>query len=217
MNQFSLETGFEIRNLKLERAKIFLNHFGLKGIKFAGVSGSVSYTPVESDDIDIFIISSNGKLWPVLLRAFVLRRMLGMDDICISLTMDEKFADEMFSQEGDYLLASDSYHVIPLIGKNYYDSLLSKSPFIRSYIPQWRSESTLVDTNTGPSAHILNVLLFMILAPFIYIKTARNEKKSVLKVGNEGRYRAVLGIHKFYLDTQKYHDLKEKLSGGRHA
>ncbi|MCL5783316.1 MAG: hypothetical protein M1476_05350 [Candidatus Thermoplasmatota archaeon] len=217
MTQFSLETGFEIRSMKLERAKVFLDRFGFRGIKFAGVSGSVSYMPVESDDIDIFIISGNGNLWPVLLRAFVLRRLLGMDDICISLTMDEKFAVEMFSQEGDYLLASDSYHVIPLFGKNYYDSLLSKSPFIRNYVPQWRPEGTPADVNTGLSVHFLNIMIFLILAPFIYIKTARNEKKSVLKVGNEGRYRAVLGIHKFYLDTQKYHELKERLSGGRHV
>ena len=84
----------EVKRKKMQYAVSYLSTLGESGLAFAGISGSVSYEPKEQDDVDIFLIANDGRLWEVIFRAFIRRRILGMHDICLSLCMSASYASK---------------------------------------------------------------------------------------------------------------------------
>lgn len=210
------ETAYQVddlRALKLSQATEFFTHLGERDIRFLGVSGSVSYVPSDNDDVDIFIICEKNRLWKVLCRAFLLRRRLHLKDICLSLTIDEGYASEIFRRDAEYVVASDSVHVIPLYGSEYYRSLLAGSPFIRRYFPQVSESAVSAEVNVKEVFHPSNFVFFFILAPYLLIKSWR-ECRRLCHTDPDRRFDVRIGLNHFFLDTVKYNRLKEELSGG---
>ncbi len=203
----------EIEALKLEKirqAEDFFNYLGKDDLRFFGVAGSVSYAPNLADDVDIFIITERCKLWKILLKAFLARRRIGNQSLCISLTMDEEFAEELFSRDAEYVVASDAVHVIRIFGSAYYESLLSKSPFVERYFPnRIKGEGISPECSHSGIAPFLNFFIFLSLAPYLIFRSLRNSKK-LSKINVERRFMARTGIHHFYLDSEKYRNLKLK-------
>ena len=197
----------KIREFKLNRAAEFFRHLGNRNLAFAGVSCSVSYTPEENDDIDIFLICRCGKLWFVLLRAFLARRRLRMDDICLSLSMDEKYAGQLFSGDAERVVASDAIHVVPLHGGEYYDGLLSISPFVSKYYPEYHGVPSKRNYSFKKSPGLLDFLAYIFVGPYLIINSLRNNHRCV-KLDSGSGFRPRIGLHHFYLDSDKYNGLK---------
>lgn len=213
-----MEQNAEIKTLrseKLYQAKQFLAHLGVKDMRFIGVAGSVSYEPQSLDDVDIFIITESGKLWKVLLKAFIARRLHGNDDICLSLTMDEVFAHALFRKDAEYVVASDAVHVVPLFGSEYYNSLLSISPFVERYFPgKVRLEEQAFEPSQPMASLILNSLIYMVLGPYLVINSMRNNRR-FSRADKERGFKAKTGFHHFYLDSVKYNNLKKRKDGNQ--
>ena len=69
------------KDSKISIARKFFKLLGTRNLVFLGISGSVSYEPEPDDDVDIFIITSAGKLWSTIIRAIIVRRMFDFDSI----------------------------------------------------------------------------------------------------------------------------------------
>jgi hypothetical protein len=198
---------------KRRRATAFLRRLGETDLLFTGISGSVSYSAGEDDDIDVFLIAKTHRMWRTLLRALILRRLHGDPDICLSLTMDAHHARRLFGGNGDAVMARDAVHVIPIHGADFYGGLLNESPFVRSFFPERVAtpvSSSVPDRATRSSAE---VAAFLLLGPYLAITSLLSNWRITRRYGPGRAFTARLSSHYFYLDTEKYHMLRERARG----
>ncbi|MHB8371839.1 MAG: hypothetical protein ACYDAO_03320 [Thermoplasmataceae archaeon] len=194
-----------IKKEKILLAKAFSESLAKKPVKFIGISGSVSYEPSKEDDVDVFIISERGRLWTVILKSMIMRRFQNSKDICLSLFMEEEYAIKFFSKEMSPLKLNDAKMVIPLHGEEFYSNLLNKK--------ETPKEETIKKINIIP--FFLDFFIFVMLAPFIYIKTTINSHKDVREKGLSAMFRAKLSMKFFYLDSEKYRNIEREFNEGR--
>lgn len=197
-----------VKRLKLAEAEKFLNAIDSENILFAGVSGSVSYLPDPDDDVDIYLIARGNKLWTELFRAFVIRRIQGNRDICLSLNFDHEFALQYYRNVISGLPVRDSVNTVVFKGKAYYESLLSSSPEIRRVYPDFLDNDpveyeTVTRSRRGP----VEILLFVILASWLQIKNLIANNAFEKRGDWRSKFRTVAGLHAFYLETEKYREL----------
>lgn len=187
----------------------FLGKVGGKDILFSGISGSVSYDPDPSDDVDIFLITRNRRLWITLFRIFIIRLINRDQKICISLVMDQGFAESYFAGNGDYLLASDTIHVIPYTGIDYYRGLISNSPFVQRFFPEKISEYITAPygrNRTAPGS--LEMIFYVVLSSWIILKSLKHNCKLRKEEKFSELFDVVTSPHSFYFDSVKYHELR---------
>lgn len=204
MNSYTPSTKEE----KVELGRKFISKLNKKSIRFAGITGSVSYNPGLYDDIDIFIISKRGFAWKAILDAMIIRRLYGMVDICISLVMDENFALSYFTNLNDKLIVKDSLNVIPVYGKEFYLKLLQCSPSIAALIG--KSHVDARTEQTGRVLEPLNLAIFLGLSPLLIVKSIYNNWKEMKK---NGGFDTHVSLDSFYLDSYKYRMLRKSFSG----
>lgn len=179
---------------KVQQAINFSGLMKKKWVKFIGISGSVSYEPKEEDDVDVFIISEKSKLWTVILRALIARRILRDREICLSLFMDEEYAAHFYSGDMSPLKKLDAKQVIPIHGSEYYQELLKRMKF-----------HTNPENDLDTDMHgIIDFLVFLFLAPFLYIKTQINSHMDIIKKGESAKFSPMISRKYFYLDSEKY-------------
>ncbi len=201
-------------NLKdelISRGFNFLSLLGKRNILFSGISGSVSYEPGEEDDIDIFLITSRDRLWSTLLRAFIIRIINRDSRICLSLILDSLDAESMFTGKGDFVMASDSVHVIPYRGEEFYHGLLSRSPFVQKYFPGRGTSNISSLRDDKPRFNPLEPASFLLLSAWLTLKSLYHNHMFRRNGRYEDVFRPVILPHSFYFDSVKYHHLKELL------
>ncbi|MEM0155454.1 MAG: hypothetical protein QW597_02475 [Thermoplasmataceae archaeon] len=194
--------------MKLSEAEKFVRAIECEDILFAGVSGSVSYTPDPEDDIDIYLIVRENRLWTEMFRAFIIRRLLGNRDICLSLNFDHRFALQYYGSVISGLPVRDSINAVPLKGKDYYESLLSSSPEIRRVYPDFKDcgpvpHGSATRARPGP----VELFSFIILASWLYLKNLIANRSFEKRGEFKNRFRTVARLHAFYLETEKYAEL----------
>ncbi|MHB8396846.1 MAG: hypothetical protein ACYDAZ_02185 [Thermoplasmataceae archaeon] len=214
------EVPARVKEDKLGVAMRYSSYLRSGNVLFLGVTGSVSYTPREEDDVDMFLISRNHSLWVSLFRAYFTRTISGSKDICLSLNMDLSYAKYLFSTSNDPLMASDSVHVIPLLGEEVYSRLLSLSEYIMQRYPDKADGSPGWTDSTSPNllSCLANYLFFITLGPLVLIKAM------VINWARKGRreemtYRTVIGRHCLFYDNLKYAIIRERYyrEDGNHA
>ncbi|MCL4451956.1 MAG: hypothetical protein M1327_04965 [Candidatus Thermoplasmatota archaeon] len=197
----------DVKRKKMQYAIHYISMLGTSGLSFAGISGSVSYEPDEQDDVDIFLIADDGRLWEIIFRAFIRRRLLGMDDICVSLCMSASYALNYYSRILDPLIADDAVHVIPVYGKPYYEELLSMIG--RNNIHATHSKSRRWNLRSWFSG-----ILFVMLAPMLIIK-GLIVNHHLASTGRESEsFKTLVSSNYFVLDSAKYRTLMERRRAG---
>jgi len=196
------------RDEKISIARKFFKLLGTRNLLFLGIAGSVSYNPEPDDDVDIFIITSAGKLWPTIIRAMVIRRIYKLEPICLSLCLDSISAKRMFDESSDFIVARDSLHVLPLFGHSYYNQLVRGSQLIMKFFPEefnYIETATFTPGRSGPQDYVL----YLFSAVYLEVKGLLNNHR--YETANEGGkcFKTVLGFHRFYLDSVKYQKLRE--------
>ncbi|MGC8515571.1 MAG: hypothetical protein ACP5OC_05485 [Thermoplasmata archaeon] len=199
----------EVKRRKMQYAVDFLSTLGESGLAFAGISGSVSYEPKERDDVDIFLIADDGRLWEVILRAFISRRILGMHDICLSLCMSSSYAYNYYSEIRDSLVLEDAAHVIPVYGRAYYTHLLSRMG-TRNNRAQARKRS-----GGWRPRQAISGFLFLLLAPLVIIKGLIVNHRLIAAGRGSESFRTLVSRSYFVLDSEKYRKLMEIRRAGR--
>ena len=206
-------SGFsDLKRKKIRYAEKYSSLIGEKNLLFLGISGSVSYEPAEPDDVDIFIISRNSSLWLLLTRCFILRRLYGFGDICLSLILDERSAYEMYGKGLSSLRKRDALNVIPLVGSDYYSELLSRTlgEGIGGKVGAVSSRES-----EGILVRFLDIIAFIFVSPVIYIKSLRTSSMDRKNGKGTGGFATILSRGFFYFDSEKYHAISRNLEQDR--
>ena len=188
---------------KIEQAVNFSVLLKKKWVKFIGISGSVSYEPKEDDDVDVFIISEKRKLWTVILRSLITRRIIRDNEICLSLFMDADYAADFYSGSMSPLKKMDAKKVIPLHGSEYYQELLNRMKF----------HSNKDNDQNATILGIIDFAVFLFLAPFLYIKTQINSHMDIIRKGESAKFSPRISRKYFYLDSEKYRKYEMDFKG----
>ncbi len=194
-----------IRQGKFRHGEKFASAIASRHLQFVGIAGSVSYVPGERDDVDMFIITRKNSLWTCMLMAYLTRFIGRSRDICLSLNMDVSYARYLFRTTRDPLIASDSVHVVPIIGDAVYRELLSSSPFISELYPDRTGTTGEFSgySENGMAGTILDWVCFLILAPIVLLKGNMvnwyRRKHDRMKT-----FRLVIGRHCLFYDNLKY-------------
>lgn len=194
---------------KRRRATAFLRRLGETDLLFTGICGPVSYSAGEDDDIDIFPIAKPHRMWRTLLRTLLLRRLHGDPDICLSLTMDSHHAQRLVGGNGDAVMVRDAVHVIPIHGADFYSGLLNDSPFVKSYFPErveTPARTSVSDIATRP---VVEIAAFLLLGPYLAVSSFLSNWRITRRYGPGRSFTVRLSSYYFYLDTEKYHMLRE--------
>jgi len=187
----------------------FLQSFGPGLVKFCGIVGSVSYDPSPDDDIDIFIISREGRLWITVIYTFILRRVKRVPDICPSLFMSSSYALNFFRKQTDPLISMDAVRAYIVKGSSFYHSLLGESEYIRRNYPDLKLECGA--KSEGRSLiNVIDMLIFPFAASFLKIKELFQNRRYEKRGENLKRFKTVVSPGCMYLDSEKYRRLREE-------
>lgn len=198
-----------VKSAKMALGIDFLKKLGPGLIKFAGIVGSVSYEPSPGDDVDIFVISRDGRLWITIIYIFLMKRIRRVPDICPSLFMSNSYALNFFREQRDPLISMDAVRAHVVFGAKYYRSLLGESSYIRERFPHLNMEGcdSIGRRNSIP---ILEILIFPIAASFLKLKEIIQNRKFQRCGDTHRMFRTVLSTGCMYLDTEKYRRLREE-------
>ena len=212
------EIKLQARRKKLEEANEFVHSMLSGNVLFAGVSGSVSYLPDPDDDIDIFLIVKTNRLWKELLKSFIVRRLKGNRDICLCLAFDDEYALRYYKQEISGLAVKDSLNVVSIFGGEYYSRILHSSPAVIAQYQHIKTSNSedLADVKERNSweSSIINGIFFVIGSSWLYLKQLYVNKMLERQGRTSERFRTVAGLHRFYLETEKYRELDRKYREG---
>lgn len=192
---------------KIRYARNYARLLGTEGLRFVGISGSVSYEPEANDDVDLFIITENRRLWSIVLKAMIVRRLTGMHDICLSLFMEQRYAERYYDSTKDRLAIRDSQHVIPIYGGDYYEGMLREHG-IKVGENSPRCVDAIVGTKRIPGGSVLSILLFAPVAAFLMLKGLYCNSKLRRIGGLRNAFSTVVRVDRFYLDSEKYHRMR---------
>ncbi|MCI4364309.1 MAG: hypothetical protein L3K13_08480 [Thermoplasmata archaeon] len=122
-------------------------------LRCAALTGSVAYgRPEEGDDCDLMLVTRPGSLWVVLALAFLRlrgarasRRGNALPEFCLNYVLDERAAEEDYTQARGLLFAREALSVQILVGASYYRSLLERANWLEREAPRlysrWTRES----------------------------------------------------------------------------
>jgi len=132
---------------KLKKARVMLRYLRyIPWVKFAAVSGSVAFMSAEeSDDIDVFLVTSRNRLWLTRAIELVLFRVLGVrrkyedidirDKICINYYTVEDNLNLKENGAGDFFTALELVMMRPACKEEFWEVLMFRNSWIRGFFP----------------------------------------------------------------------------------
>lgn len=120
----------------------------IPSILFIGVSGGLAMKNVDrEDDIDLFIIVEENRMWLTRFAVLLILQSLGRrrgrreknarDKICVNMFMDEKYLT-LSKDDQDIYGAHEVSQMIPVVNKNQtYEKFLSANAWVKNYLPNW--------------------------------------------------------------------------------
>ncbi len=195
------------RDRKIREAVEFFSRIKVGNSSFIGISGSVSYEPKEEDDIDIFLIAKNNRLWISILEVLIFRRIYKFNDLCLSLCMDEAYATSYFADLKESIAVKDSIHVVPISGERYFKSLIMRSSIISRKLNEEGRVNVAKDTQKDPPFNPLEFLAFVFVAAWINIRAIITSKSN--PQSGEGSFNTIFSLHTCYFNTEKYRILND--------
>ena len=178
-----------IKKINYARKKTKVLNF-IPGIKFLGISGSLSMKNADpNDDIDLFIISSRKQAWTTRLVSVCLLKIQGVyrskneknpsNKLCLNMIIDED--NLLFSKSRqDIYSAHEIVQVLPLFDReNTFIKFVNTNNWIKKYLANFepklfRNEKTNIFTNIVWK--MLMILKFESLSKFIQLKYMKKKK-----------------------------------------
>jgi hypothetical protein len=172
LNSLQLETDPDLWNTRAKRERISdaairdaLPHLhtlaSMPFVRMIAFSGATAHRNMTSmDDIDLFIIVEDGKLWALFLSAMVWAKIRGLRK---RLCMNYLISDAALPiPEMDVFTAQQAASLKPIFGKAVYDRFLEANPFVRTRFPNLdstRHREMYPEIQSGRLKHILEEVL----------------------------------------------------------
>lgn len=149
------------------------------------VTGSTSYFSSEpTDDLDLLIVTHDGKLWVTLLSLLIYLRarklfapLLGnFPDYCLSLNFTKNGFRRFLEDSGNPLTARELINLRTVRGANLVAEAVSRCEWIVKYYPRIPlGQKADMDTNVGAHPAISERLTYALLASYLkFVASIRN-------------------------------------------
>jgi glycosyltransferase involved in cell wall biosynthesis len=134
---------------------------GIPFIRMIAFSGATAHRNMSSgEDVDLFIVAEDGKLWATFLMAAVWAKIKGLRRrLCMNYLLSDR---ALPLYEHDAFTAQQAASIKPIFGKAVYDAFIAGNPFIVEHFPNFqkdRHRSFYQAIRTGKLKAILEVLL----------------------------------------------------------
>jgi predicted nucleotidyltransferase len=165
-------------------------------MKLMAVCGSVAYgSAKKSDDIDLFILTQENRMWLTFFKALLLARIFNIKamingkrtDFCLSYMQDQKSFEEEIIRHKNPLFAREFLSLYVVDGMDCYRDLLGRTSWMSDVFPKLYA-LRMVDSDkkatcgTGFHKGILphgsiNLFVYILLGRFLRLKAfLRNSK-----------------------------------------
>ncbi len=130
-------------------------------VRMIAFSGSTAHRNMTStEDVDLFMIVEDGKLWAVFLWAIVWAKIKGLRKrLCMNYLISDRALPLL---EMDLFTAQQVASLKPIYGKTIYDRFIAANPFVQRRFPNFerrRHRDRYPEIETGPLKHIVELLL----------------------------------------------------------
>ncbi len=159
-------------------------------VRMIAFSGSTAHRNMTSqEDVDLFIIVENGKLWAAFLCAVIWAKAKGLRKrLCMNYLISDAALPLM---DTDVFTAQQVASLKPIYGKTVYDRFLSMNPFVRRRFPNFQPghhRDMYPEIETGRLKHVLEAVLRLgpiqvverfsrfVLAPYLSKKRTRESE-----------------------------------------
>ena len=158
-------------------------------VRMIAFSGSTAHRNMTSmEDVDLFIIVEDGKLWTLFLCAVVWAKIKGLRKrLCMNYLISDAALPLL---ETDLFTAQQAASLKPIFGKSMYDRFIGANPFIRRRFPNFdsrrhremypeievgRGKQVFERVLRGP-VRILELLSRLVLGPHLSRKRTRESE-----------------------------------------
>ena len=108
-------------------------------VRMVALSGASAHRNMGDDDLDLFAVVENGKLWATLLAVTVWAKLRGLRrTICLNYLVSDR-ALALF--DTDPFTAQQAASLKPVYGFAVYDRFIAENPFIRRQFPNFDPDS----------------------------------------------------------------------------
>lgn len=106
-------------------------------VRMVAVSGSLAHLNAEGGaDLDLFIVTTPGRVWSVTLTALIVSRLMGWRrHLCLNYVVSER---ALLVGPADLFCANQIVHLQPLDGHDVYRAFLESNRFIERFYPNFR-------------------------------------------------------------------------------
>ena len=105
-------------------------------VRMIAFSGSTAHRNMTTtEDVDLFMVVEDGKLWAVFLIAMVWAKLKGLRKrLCMNYLISEAALPLL---EHDVFTAQQAASLKPVFGKSVYDLFIAANPFVQRYFPNF--------------------------------------------------------------------------------
>jgi hypothetical protein len=185
------------------------------------VTGSTAYgEPSANDDLDFFLVTRRGALWPVLLYEYLSARFHrsagsgGPSHRCFNYVLDERFARSAFSASRDFLFAREALTARPVLGAQYYRGLVGSASWMEEEVPRlyttWQAggfPEMPAETTAPPLVRGLDLLLFPLMAAYLTLVGLRRSRRA-RRDGTHAPFRVEARLGRMVLATEQFEALR---------
>ena len=135
---------------------------GMPFVRLVALSGSLAHLNASSDgDMDLFVITSPGRVWTVTVVTLALARLRGWRKrLCLNYVISER---ALWIAPADLFSANQIVHLRPITGSDAYRRFLEANHFVERFYPNFLPRPV---TEGRPSSRLLERALNLTVGPF---------------------------------------------------
>ncbi|MDE1819334.1 MAG: nucleotidyltransferase domain-containing protein [Euryarchaeota archaeon] len=190
------------------------------------VTGSVAYgEAADESDLDLFVITRRGALWPFLLYVYAALRFhprAGGRVWCFNHVVDEDEVERYLASRRGVLEARELLVARPVVGEAFYRQFLASTPWVQEALPRLYARWRLPTCGRPAPAHpapvlvrLLNLVGFPLLATYLQLKGTWISGRQRRMGRTKEAFRSVTGLRKFFLLSGKFDQLRQTYARDR--
>ncbi len=143
---------------------------GLRGVRFAALSGGCAHDAADDGDIDVFVVTERGALWRTLLVSTLVAKARGWRKLlCMNYLVDETAQALPWR---DFYGAFELIGLKPLTAEAGFIDLLEANPWVDAIFPNFlptriHGQNPPNQKMTSPGSPLLEVAARMIQRPYL--------------------------------------------------